>query len=360
MAPLLKPLQITPASLAPPQRRGPRQFKRPQNWRDVPPEYQGDPIHLTASVAGMPPSASGVGVNVKALKNSGPGPIELLGMKFRLRSPGVIANGALVDCRLDLGSYPLTNGFVPIYSFGRAQNIVAEQVMSPGNPPGFVYSEYIVPFSRPLYLPVGAVVRPQFRHKGQSTAAVDVQISMFGRMLSEKAPLPKKLMLPYWAAYACKTFTLGTVDSDTSSESDLYNPFETPLHLERFVGRISFIASNLVFSAATGSPVAMTELEQGALAPLGNNGGLGDTLGQITCQIVDSNGYPVVKKPTPFRLVFDAITRSWPLTNDLPPGGYYVVTLNNLPWTSQFGSPFGVAAVTAQPCVSMVGWREVR
>lgn len=317
----------------------------------TPPEYVGDPIHMTASVVGLNAGSSGAGVNVKALRNPGPGAIEIFGIKFRLRSSQPIT-GALVGCRLDLGDFQLTNGFVPLYAFGRAENLLAEQTSDGASPPAACYTEYICRLSRPIYVPLGAVVRPQLQHKGLTSATVDVHISMFGRMLPEDAPLPDRLLLPYWAAYVSKTFQAGTVDSDASTESDLANPFDVPLRMERFVGRISmFSGAALTFAAS------MIELENN---PFGFSSGsfptFGDIPTQISCSIIDSNGYPVVKRLTPFRLVFDAETRSWPVTHELPAGGYYLINMANAAWIS--GNPF-TSAVFVQPCISMLGWREV-
>lgn len=314
----------------------------------TPPEYIGDPIHLTGSVVGLNAGSAGAGVNVKALRNPGPGPIEIFGIKFRLRSSQPIT-GALVGCRLDLGEFQLTNGYIPVYAFGRAENLIAEQTADGANPPLTAYAEYICRLSRPIYLPMGAAIRPQLQHKGLTSATVDVHVSMFGRMLNAKTPLPEKLVLPYWSAYVCKTFTAGTVDTDSSSENDLANPFTVPLQMERFVGRICYFSgSGNVFSTS------MVETEAALFGPVANNPVMGDLLGQVLCSITDSNGYPVVKRLTPFRLVFDAETRSWPVTHKLPAGGYYLVSMSNLAWLVSTAGTF-----SAQPCISMLGWREV-
>lgn len=310
------------------------------------PEYLGDPVHLTASVVGIQPGGNG-GVNVKALKNPTPGMVELSALKFRVRSTGALPSGALVGVRLDLGDFSLTNGFIPVYAFGKAEGLVSEQVGG--------YAQYVAKLSRPIYLPSGAAIRPQFQHRAQLSVAVDVQVSMYGRRLSPKSALPRRLMLPYWAAYACKPFTLGTADSDISTENDLYNPFDVPMEMERFIGRINYYSG-----AAFNNANTMTEVEQSLNAAPSGGGpaALGDALGQILCQITDSNGFTVVKKPTPFRLVFDAETRAWPVSHDLPPGGYYIVSMTNNAWI--VAAPYAGKQVVAQPIVSMLGWREVR
>lgn len=320
----------------------------------VPPEYIGDPIHLTGSVTGLSAGSAGAGVNVKALRNPGPGAMEVWGLKFRLRSSQVIT-GALVGCRLDLGDFQLTNGYIPVYAFGRAENLVAEQQSDGANPPAAAYATYIARLSRPIYVPAGATIRPQLQHRGLTSATVDVHVSAFGRQLPKNAPLPQKLVLPFWAGYTCKTFTLGTVDSDNSSESDLANPFDVPMLMDRFVGRIGYYSGGqFVFSTS------MAEMENSnfGFTTNINTPNIGDALGQITTSIVDSNGYPVVKKLTPFRLLFDAETRSWPLSGyTLPPNSYYLVSMSNAAWI--VSNPFTGTNVFAQPYISMLGWREV-
>jgi hypothetical protein len=345
-------LPAAPATVMTPRGMVPGVAVRQKPVKRVPPEYVGDPIHLTAAIANLQPGAGGAGVNVKALVNPGPGPIEVHGFKFRVRSSTYVPSGALIGCRLDLGEFPLTNGFVPIYAFGRAENPVAEQVTS-GSDGGvikFGYAQYTARLARPIYLPEGAAVRPQLQHRGQSTSPADVQISVFGRMLDRRSPLPTSLKLPYWAVYVSKSFALGLADAETSSESDLYNPFDVPLHLERFVGRINYL-----YAIGVNESIS-TELEGESLAQVPSlRNYMGDALAQLLVTITDSNGFPVVKRPTPFRLVFDHYTRSWPLTHQLPPRGFYRVELTN---TAPFFA--GVAQpVTLQPTISMMGWREV-
>lgn len=328
----------------------------------IPPEYRGDPIQLTASITGLQPGVQGAGTNVRALVNPTKQLVEIFGFKFRLRSTLAVA-GHVIACRLDLGDFALTNGFIPVFSFGKAINLAAEQpnaglfTVGVTLPPQF-YAEYTVNLSRPILLPPGAAIRPQFQHRGQTTAAIDVHMTVFGRKLPLNAEIPQKISLPYWAAYTGKSFTLGTVDADQSSESDLYNPFDVPLRMERFIGRVGFQAASSAFSSA-----AVTGEWEGSqwlqLSSAGPSQTLADSLGQITCSITDSLGAPIVKKLTPFRLVFDAFSRSWPINHELPSGAYYNVVLANGAWT--VGDPTAaIGAVLAQPIVSMLGWREVQ
>lgn len=331
----------------------------------MPPEYRGNPIHLTASALGLQPGSQGASVNVKALVNPGPGPIEVFAIKFRLAS-NIPTTGAAIAAKLDLGNFPLTNGFIPIYAFGRADDLTVEQLRGGAtqattafaNGITRFYAEYFVKLSRPIFLPAGAAIRPQLAHKGQTNAAIDVHVALIGRALPANTVVPRTLWLPYWAAYTSKSFTLGTVDSDQSTENDLNNPFDVPMEMERFVGRIGYYIGSSAFSFQQ----VLTEQENSPLVSLqavGFTTTLADALGQITCAIIDSNGYPVVKKLTPFRLVFDAETRSWPLSHSLAPGGYYLASLANSAWTVGDPTVGSGGSVVAQPCISMLGWREV-
>lgn len=327
----------------------------------VPPEYRGDPIQLTASITGLQPGVQGAGANVRALVNPTKQLIEIYGIRFRLRSTLAVA-GHIVACRLDLGDFQLTNGFIPVFSFGKSENLAAEQpnagLVTVGVPqPTQFYADYTVKLSRPILLPPGAAIRPQFQHRGQTTAAIDVHMTVFGRKLPANAEIPQRIHLPFWAAYNAKNFTLGTVDTDQSSESDLYNPFDVPLRMEHFTGRIGFQASSSAYSAA--AVTGEWEASQWLVLPAGVGSTLADGLGQITCSITDSNGAPIVKKLTPFRLVFDSFTRSWTINHVLAPGAYYNVSLANSAWL--VGDPTAaVGAVLAQPIVGMMGWREVQ
>lgn len=356
MPSLVLPKLVLPAqavALATPRGQVPATVVRQKPPKRIPPEYEGDPVHLSSAVSNLQPGAGGVGVNIKALVNPGPGPMEVHGIKFRIRSASYAPSGAMIACRLDLGEFGLTNGFVPVFAFGRAENALGEQVTAaPGSAISYAYAQYVARLSRPIYLPVGAAIRPQLMHKGQATTPADVNVSVFGRMLSPRSPLPTVLKLPYWTSYVSKSFALGTPDQETSSESDLYNPFDTDLELERFVGRVNF-TSDAGF--AYGS--LMTEMESSpyALQTGGLLSYLGDSIGQLLLTMTDSDGFPVVKRPAPFRLVFDHLTRSWPLSHTLPPRGYYHVELYNQ------APLYGAAPypVNMQATIAMMGWREI-
>jgi hypothetical protein len=258
--------------------------------------------------------------------------MELLEIKFEL-SGGQIGDfaavfGGTIWCDLTLGSIKLTNGSIPVWGFGRAENLEAE-IKSDG-PTRTTFCSYSWRLPRPLFIPAGAVLVPNFTHTGFVPDTINVRVGYSGRTVFTK---PKKLYVPWVAKYVSKAFNpAGNAGVDRSSELDLVNPNPELFYLQRFVGRTQVISS---ISASENEPQSFGSQ-------------------RLLMRMTDSYGRPIVRDFTPFKSVFGALTRSWEMDNgaELDPEAYYLVELKKEADTDP-------GDATAQAFVSMVGWREI-
>jgi hypothetical protein len=152
-----------------------------------------------------------------------------------------------------------------------------------------------------------------------------------------------------------ENFTDSLTDrTDQSTPSDLYNPFEPELHVQRFVGRfLNFQIGN------SGTPDdnnygdlkgVMTFADE--LVDFSNNIPLAGTF--VSAQ--DSFNNILIRDPTPFYHVFAAIDRSWTMNCVLPPKGFYLFTVDRL-W-AYLETQFNYTAA-ATVGIGMISWRDV-
>lgn len=289
------------------------------------------PVHLSSSLVLV--SGGNGSVSPAALKNPMGQDMEVLEIKFELSGDAMAGQqavfGGTIMCELVMGNHKITNGSIPVWNFGRAENLEGESKGAGANS----FQSYSWRLPRPLYVPAGAVVAPKFTHTGFTTQPINVRVGYSARTTFVK---PKRIYLPWVAKYISKAFNpLQNADVDNSTELDLVNPHAEPLHLQRFVGRTLKIRSDGV--ANEDDPQSFGSQ-------------------YLTMRMTDSYGRPIVRSYTPFRSVFGAITRSWDLDNGavLDPESYYLVNLKKA--ESDLGSD---ADAAAQAFISMVGWREL-
>ncbi len=296
----------------------------------IEPEYQGSPIFLSASEAVDPFSEASLSAH--ALKNPSGEAMEIREIRFQVNNDDDEIGGANMSCRLDLGKLPLTSGFIPIWNFGRGEDMVGETLETVGA--GDKDRQFRWKLPRPLFIPAGGSLSAKLKHEGGITAALTGRVSYLGRTLPKGAPIPKKLAVPYISFYRSKAFSGSSADTDESSESDLQNPFDVPLMVERFTGRVA------TFYDGSSYEYLYPEIEMDLL----------------TLKMIASNGWPLVRDYSVFGGVFDPSTRSWECPHLLDPGAFYKLQYSKL--AASPGSGFG-AGYSFRALVSMVGWREV-
>jgi len=307
--------------------------------------HYGEPVCLSAGMV-LEPGAVGA-PNVIALRNISALPLEIHEIQFTSQATstgfafgntGGLIGGA-IDCNMAIGDIPITNGFVPIWNFGKASNLVVENLVQVGVGNAYVtnYNEYTWRLATPLVIDPNSLVTPVFRHRNLIPLPITLTITFKGRII---APIQKRSrIVPWVSCYISKAFDFqnNSTDTEFSSEENLVNPFTIPVQVNRFVGRM-LRSANLY-----GTAVPNNEDDAGYIGSL------------LNVSIVDSYGAAIVADDTPFALVFDSATRSWETNFVMQPSVYYRVK------TTQAGGPFnlGGGVATVQAFISVVGEREV-
>jgi hypothetical protein len=245
----------------------------------------------------------------------------------------------LTRVRMECAGEPITNGDVPISAF-----------CYPDSPQSIEYSvnRYQIRLARPIYLGPGEriaieAVRPT-GSGADSGAAVTATTYTVAAIGSRALTPPAKRSLPYFAAFVGASRVLPAVASpadfaETSTESDLRNPFATPLFVDRFIGRIYYRDGLNPLWVEAYVNVPTYDL----------------TATQFKVRIEDHLGNFVVRAPTSHAAVFDFPTRSWPVKTALAPRGFYRVTHEGTLRVIQSGPPTG----RALPVTGMIGYREI-
>lgn len=301
------------------------------------------PLLLQAQIT--PPQAGGsFGLaDTTRLENPFRAPMWLDEIRFRLP----VGSGTGVDpdawsslfIELKLGNIPLTKGFVPISLFGKVLNDSQNvgEYANNGAPGVFTWK-----LPRPLYIPARELLRPTMYYETFSGApAKTVNIVYVCRPIEKNAPVPRKLDVPWVTFYRPAFLTAaGSDQTDQSSPSDLSNPWNEELHVQRFVGR--FMGRNAAGEddVNMGLASARITLATGAIA-----------IGTLV-SAQDSYNNILIRDRTPFAHVFNFIDRAWTVNCILPPKGFYLFTIDRL-WSGASG------ATVATVGISMVGWREV-
>lgn len=236
-----------------------------------------------------------------------------------------------IRCKLNMGRIQLTGsradgGFIPLYNFGpliQALNVETETTTNwPTTPrPTISYARWRLP--RPLLVPPGSMVQPVLSRDADSQSGnAWVAISYLGRYCEPGFRMPKEIAVPWVSLWAP---SLASTASAQSSELDLVNPFDRPLHVQRLIGRVRVT----IAGAITNGPQA--QVVAGTLV------------------IKDSLGNNVVRDFSGFTDIFDGPRSAWTVGSVLAPRERYNLTIQDF---SGYTSP--------QLTVSMVGWRKER
>lgn len=315
--------------------------------------FRGRPIHLTATCI-VSPSASG-SPNNQALHSPVLSPIEIHDIKFAFSIPipgaanlvnFLASDGGSILCQLSLNDEPLTNNYVPIWSFDESTNIVNEQTNGYTSGAGTaespyetnVYGEFVWHLPRALYLRPADQLNVSFQNLGQQAIAATCRISLSGCVL-ENTTDPKTRILPYMSTYLSKVFSeQGVADEDQSTETALANITNDEVHLQKLTGRVdNFAVSGVTAADHFDDPNYWNSLVV--------NTDLGAAL---LVQAYTGRGTQLIPYNSTFRDLFGP-ARALPIGGVLEPGDYIIAALSE-PATS---------GVYGQASIAMIGWREV-
>ncbi len=300
------------------------------------------PLILQAQIS--PPAGGGsFGLaDTTLLENPFQAPMWLDEIRFRVpNTTSVGAAWSSLRVELKLGEIPITNGFVPISTLGK---VLDESDGSPGGE--FYMNSFTWKLPKPLFIPARELLRPTIYFVPFSGApARTVNIIYACRPLPKGTPTPRVLQLP-WVTYfqpAMLTTPNATDQVDLSTPSDIFNPFDQDLHVQRFLGRFMIQDATQGIDGGNAGDLssALINTDTGAIV----------TGTFVSAQ--DSFNNILIRDPTPFASVFDRIDRAWTVNCMLPPKGFYLFTIDRI-WSAY------TPALTATVAISMIGWREVQ
>jgi hypothetical protein len=206
---------------------------------------------------------------------------------------------------------PITSGFVRVGAVAWPQNRAGEANVS------------VVRLARPMYLPPGDFLNTRIRSEGALGTTYQLNISVIGRQAEE----PAERWLPYLTDFVGASYAVGAAISDQSTPADLSNPFDTPLFIDRLVGRV-LIFGDSVDPEPTSAWAA------------------------YNVRISDHLDNYWVPTPTPFPLVFNTVDRSWPISHEMDPKGFLRVEFEGV-------APAPSAGPTTRAMVGLVGSRRI-
>lgn len=294
-----------------------------------------EPVLLTAS--GVIQSSSGATLNTQALTNPLKVPIEIQEIRWQVSDPSEdnTVNGLSVACQLTYGPLALTNGYIPVWNFGRMYNQYEDFAD---------YHEYRWRLQSPLFVAPGGLVEPKFQHLGLVKEALNVRISYLGRTVPKHRP--KSIQVPYVAAYLSDSINVRAADATTESkETDLQNALDATIQVDRYVGRLNLYS---------------LDEEEGTVTNTDHSALVFDVAQFLTLEMSDSDGYKNIMPDTLFWEAFNPQFRCWDVQHSLQAGGFYLVKLayDGALISSLAEDVFGPSSIRAS--ISMVGHREVK
>lgn len=273
---------------------------------------------------------------------------------FSVHAPNkYFAFGSSIGFKVQMGRIELTNGFIPAWLLAQNPNAFNGIPIGPDPSkinafsqyaydapevtPGIVitytnagppiraaiaqsiYAQYTWHLPKPLYMPPGAALLVSAQAINSAAAADGSQVSIAGRMLDE--PLKaKEFPIPYATAFIAPT----NQATSNSSEMDLGNPFQVPLHVQRFTGRIQRAGSG--WSAEDRANT------------------------KTTVKMETNRNVTIVRDYTPFYDVFDESRRAWNVGVTLDPKERVDAAIAG-------GSAYADSS-TVTPMIGLIGWRN--
>src|SRR3990172_7545471 len=207
------------------------------------------------------------------------------------------------------GRVPLSNGYVPITSYGK---ILDPRINNMAGSTSGISLTWRLP--RPLYVAPTEFLIPRFYYdrtipdliSGYFNNPATIYVTYVARTLPSDAKRPDNLPIP-WVAYfrsGPQPITAG-ISEWFSRESDLVNSMNENLKLQRMIGRALFIDH-------------ATPKVRDIMSTLNS-----------TVKITDSFGSIVVRDPTPFTHLFQMPGRAWTIDSLLPPKGFFLAEVRH-------------------------------
>lgn len=217
--------------------------------------------------------------------------------------------------KIDLGREPLTHNYVPV---GLVSPLVQESPPLEGLNNAIAQNlpkqSFTWPLKRPLYVPPTEqlIVRAMLKDPyGGSGMTIFPYVAISGRSLARNAPVPEEVYFPWAAAFVSPDVENfgNTLFTQTTGETDLVNPFNQPVNVQRFMGR-------MYNSALFGPGVDQFEETPNGLSS------------RTLVRCADSKGTIIVRDPTPFSQLFFYGLRSWEPGGLAEPKSFYIFSVD--------------------------------
>ncbi len=275
--------------------------------------------------------------------------------------------GDAIRVSIKVGNHPMTAGFVPVCLLGQVENGRANTPALRSNAQ-VVHSTFTWHLPEPLWLPPNLPLTIQIQHLNDfavNSASADQTVDVTARgVLDEQDTIPDVVDVPYAASF------LTPVETDTSAgttgvappvvaqsgQTDLFNPFDQPLNLERLTYEISVSSTGL--SGATRANFAPTDAtsaqDQMSALTIGQNYGLDRRY--VTLKMVSGKGRSIVSNYMPIGAVIASTSRSWYMHSVLDPADYLVAFISQQ--MPLFTDP-GTIAFQMRTGLAMIGSRRL-
>jgi hypothetical protein len=262
-------------------------------------------------------------------------------------TPPTVFPLAYLSAQFTLGSWRLSDTHVPVLLYGsnsRAGDYTAyPSYLSEASQPGTAAQSSSVSgtiswrLPKPLYIPPGDTLIPTFRRLAATYSGgrfdFRVRVTYLGRVVDMFRP--RLVDVPYVNFFRHPTGT--PARSSGIAERGFHNPFQGPLTIERFVGRV--IYENGLRSGYAGWDPADLSAD---LMTVGTDNGNG-----VTLKLTGSDGVRMTTdNEIGFAVPFGVWNNSWIVNKVLNPGDYISVEYPNVITN---GSP--------RPMISAIGTR---
>lgn len=249
--------------------------------------------------------------------------------------------GDAIRVLLKFSNNPITNGFIPVCLLARTENwrectpqiLVATQNL---------HTSYVWRFARPIWLPPNAKITVQIAHINDFTVNVaaanqTVDVTLRGK-LDESDRIPQYVDVPYATAFlgAIQSNTVATQTglappvTEQTAPTDLFNPFDIPLNVDRLQYEISVSSHGMDYGSTLNANFAPTDAtsaqDQTGLLLAGQNYGLDRRY--VTMKMTSSAGRALVKDYVPIGSVISSNSRTLDTKAVLEPKHYYMAFLN--------------------------------